>query len=175
MSVRTQILRLQAARDSIVSAITEKGVSVPSGTRLDGFAALIAAIETGGGLPEGFAELVTGTVTFSDAGSAYEPSIMHGAGFYPNFFFMIAEGTNVHAEFNGRAISYIIVKQTLGSYGAYYNYINAESTGRINSVGNVISASDTPSKLNAQTVVPAAWFKEGKTYRWYAGVLNNIS
>jgi hypothetical protein len=175
MSVRTQILRLQAARDSIISAIAEKGVSVPSGTKLDGFAALIAAIETGGGLPESFVELATGTVTFANSGAAYEPSISHNAGFNPNFFIMIAEGTNVHTEFSGRAISYIIVKQTLGSYGAYYNYINAESTGRINSVGNVISASDTSSKLNAQTVVPIAWFKEGKTYRWYAGVLDNIS
>lgn len=128
-----------------------------------------------GGMPEGFTELATGTVTFSNAGAAYDPTIEHGAGFVPNFFLAIAEGNNVHSNLNGRTLAYLTVKQTLGSYGAYYNDTTVDSTGRTTAKGNVISTSDTASKITAQTIGTTAWFKEGVTYRWYAGILNMIS
>ena len=47
MSVSTEIQRLTSAKASIKSAIEAKGVTVPSATTLDGYAALIAAIKTG--------------------------------------------------------------------------------------------------------------------------------
>ena len=49
MSTANEITRLGNAKAAIASAITEKGVTVPSGTKLDGMAALIGQIETGGG------------------------------------------------------------------------------------------------------------------------------
>lgn len=49
MSISTEITRLENAKIDISAAITEKGVSVPSGTMLDGMAALIGNIQTGGG------------------------------------------------------------------------------------------------------------------------------
>lgn len=49
MSIASELTRLQNAKNAITSAITEKGVTVPSGTKLDGMAALIGQIETGGG------------------------------------------------------------------------------------------------------------------------------
>lgn len=44
MSISTQVSRLAAAREDIADAITAKGVDVPTGTKLDGLAALIAQI-----------------------------------------------------------------------------------------------------------------------------------
>ena len=44
MSVRTELDRIGAAKSAVASAIAAKGVTVPSGTRLDGMAPLIAQI-----------------------------------------------------------------------------------------------------------------------------------
>lgn len=49
MSIASELTRLQNAKNAITSAITEKGVTVPSGTKLDGMPTLIGQIETGGG------------------------------------------------------------------------------------------------------------------------------
>lgn len=49
MSIASELTRLQNAKNAITSAITEKGVTVPVGTKLDGMAALIGQIEAGGG------------------------------------------------------------------------------------------------------------------------------
>ena len=59
MSVQTEITRIEAAKDDIISAIIEKGVEVPDGSKLEVMAGLIRAIVTGGGfsieLPSGYA------------------------------------------------------------------------------------------------------------------------
>ena len=49
MSVQTQIDRISGAVSAALTALAEKGVTVPAGTKVDGLAALIAAIEAGGG------------------------------------------------------------------------------------------------------------------------------
>ena len=49
MSIATEISRLTSAKASIKSAIEAKGVSVPASTKLDGYAALITSIPSGGG------------------------------------------------------------------------------------------------------------------------------
>lgn len=49
MSVETEITRISGAKSDIATAITNKGVTVPSGTKLDGMAALIDSISGGGG------------------------------------------------------------------------------------------------------------------------------
>ena len=48
MSVQTQIDRISGAVQSALAALTEKGVTVPAGTKVDGLAALIESIEAGG-------------------------------------------------------------------------------------------------------------------------------
>lgn len=52
MSVGTEISRLENAKAAITTAIAGKGVTVPSGTKLDSMAALIDSIEAGGGANE---------------------------------------------------------------------------------------------------------------------------
>ena len=49
MSIQSEITRIEAAKSAIAAAIAGKGVTVPDGTLLDGMAALIEAIEAGGG------------------------------------------------------------------------------------------------------------------------------
>ena len=49
MSIQTELTRITNAKAAIKTAIEGKGVTVPDGTMLDGMAALIEAIEAGGG------------------------------------------------------------------------------------------------------------------------------
>ena len=49
MSIQSEIDRLTAAKSDIGMAIAAKGVTVPDGTGLDGMAALIGQISSGGG------------------------------------------------------------------------------------------------------------------------------
>lgn len=68
MSVGTEISRLENAKAAITTAIAGKGVTVPSGTKLDSMAALIESIQAGGGANEllewfGGSKYYTTTVT----------------------------------------------------------------------------------------------------------------
>lgn len=47
MSIQSELTRLENAKADIASAITEKGVSVPNGTRLNGMANLVRSISSG--------------------------------------------------------------------------------------------------------------------------------
>lgn len=49
MSIASEIERLQNAKSALKTAIEGKGVSVPSDTKLDGYADLVDSIEQGGG------------------------------------------------------------------------------------------------------------------------------
>ena len=49
MSIQTELTRITNAKAAIKAAIEGKGVTVPSGTMLDGMASLIESIEAGGG------------------------------------------------------------------------------------------------------------------------------
>ena len=51
MSVADEILRLQQAKSDLATSITNKGVTVPAATTLDGYAALVDQIQQGGTLP----------------------------------------------------------------------------------------------------------------------------
>ena len=49
MSIASEISRLQTAKADLKTAIEGKGVTVPSSTKLDGYADLVDSIEQGGG------------------------------------------------------------------------------------------------------------------------------
>ena len=63
MSIQTELTRLTNAKAAIQTAIEGKGVTVPSGTLLDGMAALIESIEAGGGGSGTVSGYATGTYT----------------------------------------------------------------------------------------------------------------
>lgn len=56
--IQSELASLAESKAAIAEAIEEKNVTVPSGTKLDGMAALIGQIETGGG-----AEMISGQVS----------------------------------------------------------------------------------------------------------------
>ena len=90
MSIQTELTRLTNAKTAIQTAIEGKGVTVPSGTLLDGMAALIESIEAGGG---NFS-VETGSITFAES---YKPKstplvINHSLGKKP-FAFIAYNGT----------------------------------------------------------------------------------
>ena len=64
MSIVTEISRLKSAKSAIAAAIAGKGVTVPDATLLDGMAALIEAIQAGGGDAD-FSSLVDATACVS--------------------------------------------------------------------------------------------------------------
>lgn len=70
MSIQTQITRISNAKSAISTAITGKGVNVPTNTKLDGMAALIDEINN----PEvQVADDLTVLVIFIDGGSSSRP------------------------------------------------------------------------------------------------------
>lgn len=48
MSISSEITRISNAKTEIAESIANKGVTVPSGTKIDGMATLIDSIQTGG-------------------------------------------------------------------------------------------------------------------------------
>ena len=66
MSIQTELTRLTNAKAAIQTAIEGKGVTVPSGTLLDGMASLIESIETGGGDFSPYTSVYAGTITPSN-------------------------------------------------------------------------------------------------------------
>ena len=67
MSIQTELTRLTNAKAAIQTAIEGKGITVPSGTLLDGMAALIESIEAGGGSFDlsNFLQNITDVISFS--------------------------------------------------------------------------------------------------------------
>lgn len=81
MSIQTELSRIINAKAAIKAAIEGKGVTVPSGTLLDGMAALIESIEAGGGS----AKVAFGTFTLSETKNTTGTfEIVHGLGVVPD-------------------------------------------------------------------------------------------
>lgn len=81
MSIATEITRLQTAKSNLITSIENKGVTVPSATKLDGFAALVDQISTGS-TPNIQALSVTanGTYTASGGVDGYSPITVNVSG-----------------------------------------------------------------------------------------------
>ena len=59
MSISSEITRISNAKTAIAQSIANKGVTVPSGTKIDGMATLIDSIQTGGAVQPSKALTVT--------------------------------------------------------------------------------------------------------------------
>lgn len=77
MSVQSQIDRINSAKTAIGAAIAGKGVTVPSGTKIDGMAALIGAIEAGGGGSGGGTH--ENCIPYEEAGVTFSVDAIDGA------------------------------------------------------------------------------------------------
>ena len=65
MSISSEITRISNAKTAISESIANKGVTVPSGTKIDGMATLIDSIQTGGA-----PSLQSKSVTYTSNGTA---------------------------------------------------------------------------------------------------------
>ena len=65
MSISSEITRISNAKTAIAESIANKGVTVPSGTKIDGMAALIDSIQTGGA-----PSLQSKSITYTSNGTA---------------------------------------------------------------------------------------------------------
>ena len=91
MSIQTELTRITNAKTAIKTAIEDKGVTVPTGTLLDGMAALIKSIEAGGG-----AGIATGSFTNISQGN-YSTEITHGLGTIPKIVIILWDDITLYS------------------------------------------------------------------------------
>ena len=137
MSIQSELTRLTNAKAAIKTAIEGKGVTVPSGTLLDGMASLIESIEAGGG---NFS-VETGSITFAES---YKPSstplvISHSLGKTP--FAFIA--------YNGTRASY-------PKYQIAYLYKLGSHIGSSNAMRSTYSTIMYPNTAGTQNIVSSS-------------------
>lgn len=177
MSVQTQIDRISGNVSAALSAIAEKGVTVPDGSTSDALHDLILSIEAGGSA-SGFAKVATGTIILSS--SLNSITIEHGLGQVPDF--AIAYNQTGYADFDGSSSSAYILSSILSDsgnlfdmaymnktsstakiFGAYSkNYTRADCLNETNAVFDATSYFSGSKK--------STYFEKDKTYRWIAGV-----
>ena len=165
MSIQTELTRLANAKAAIQTAIEGKGVTVPDGTLLDGMAALIEAIDAGGGgggvLPTPFTNITTGTFILASLSYCNKYPITHGLGIVPTLF---AVYNDVDVSRSG-SVAYIIYlahsNTNTSGLGAY-----ADSK---NSVKTNLFASDVVVDENTFTFNSSDnYFGSNRQFRWVA-------
>lgn len=161
MSIQTELTRITNAKASIVAAVEGKGVTVPDGTLLDGMAALIEAIESGGG------RVARGT--WVQASDGYYHIITHNLGKVPEL--AVIWETNGNSSAKGQcligvtltSISFYMkstVTGNTGPYGQYYSS-NVGITGIATSSSSVFGDANTTTirfgNLNSKIIAGSSY------------------
>lgn len=89
MSIATEISRLQTAKSNLKTSIENKGVDVPADTKLDGYSALVDAIQTGGGSAS---NLVHGTFTVGSTAGVTSIEIPYTGSGHPVMAVVVVAG-----------------------------------------------------------------------------------
>ena len=117
MSIQTELTRITNAKAAIKTAIEGKGVTVPSGTLLDGMASLIESIEAGGG---GSSNLATGTFTTTDDIKS-NVVINHNLGVKPKFIIVVSTDSRAYTRSGPPLLPfYYIFQYNSTDYGLKY-------------------------------------------------------
>ena len=164
MSIVTEISRLKSAKSAIAAAIAGKGVTVPDGTMLDGMAAMIESIETGGG---GGFQVALGTFTPAEtkALNSLPPlSIEHNAGFTPDAFIFYKTDISTYDMIAISATSDIFWGDGRSSYICYVMCKGSSLMGE----GNLRSYPLTGEVAYIRSDVTSHKVTAGKEYRWIA-------
>jgi len=147
----------------IVDALTDKGIEVPSGMNVDGLAALIAAIEAGGG------GVSTGTITPSN----YTQSITIGAAIPEGdfVFVILAESAlKTNSKVYIRYTYLIEVNGVLsGVSGGGSNYVTNIPNGSVFKV--TVDRNTNTISYDSAISSDAEYFDGGITFRWFIGGL----
>lgn len=115
MSVQTQIDRISGAVSAALTALTEKGVTVPAGTKVDDLAALISGIEAGGGSGDGGGLEITSGIVVPSSTTSGKFTFPHGLGRVPTFFAFFPK-TDIDKE--------LVYKQSAALGFFHYNGVN---------------------------------------------------
>lgn len=186
MSIQTELTRLINAKAAIQTAIEGKGVTVPSGTLLDGMAALIESIETGGG------DVVLGEITITSNENVTLTDAFPVRSQAPKAFFWFEKGLkfNSTSHTKYRPLALIGARKdggsgsdTQGAYvGAYvqtssgsnsYSADKLSATGMFNTNSaytgdnySVMSGNYNTGTLYFSVKSDRYGFIEGRTYVW---------
>ena len=177
MSIQTDLTRIKNAKAAIKTAIEGKSVTVPDGILLDGMAALIDAIEAGGG-----AKIAAGTVVPANDNSL---TIEHGLGKVPNVFFWCTTdfakhtttisdgGVRVASKTNGDTLcgghingQSFVIKSTGSRYDKYYYELYSNNQDAFSR--KIYALTSKKIKSNADML---AYSMAGETVRWIAMVV----
>ena len=124
MSIQTELTRLTNAKAAIKTAIEGKGVTVPSGTLLDGMAALIDAIEAGSTSNN----IVVGSFTLSESLTTSSPlyiDVTFPKDELPLMYLVYEDSSNLlysdtsHTAIRLRSVIAIRVKSGITNYHAF--------------------------------------------------------
>lgn len=189
MSVQSEITRLQNAKAAIKAAIEGKGVTVPDGTMLDGMAALIEAIQAGGG-----GQVNVSTGSFTPVETTKTLTIQHNLGKIPKAVFLwVTERTAWGSDSYSVLFAYAYELSAGGiptviSTGNYSNdsksnkFMNANISygvgyGKNKTLETFIGSYDnnvikvygaTTDSFNVKYEITGGGLKEGWTYQWLA-------
>ena len=184
MSIQPDLTRIKNAKAAIKTAIEGKGVTVPSDTLLDGMAALIEAIEVGGGR----AKIITGEFTLDTVESGV--LVEHNLSEVPNFayyFALLAPSASNQLEDNsitrffaiyldGVHYSYYVsggASNRATKYGTY-TYDISKIVSKYNSSGTYCAANSATNSTIIIGGCPSTSygrFKNATTYKWGVGVI----
>ena len=178
MSVQTQIDRISRAVSAALAAIADKGVTVPDGSNSDSLAALIAAIEAGGG---GGAQCSVGTIT--PAEDTTELTWNHGLSKPPMFAALwMRKGYTGNTYSNLLRIYYFTHTKYYGDQGEWDAYITGSRNITITHA-NSESGDDEPWIITDTTITAGRCkfgdnttnnFVAGKPYNWICVASDNI-
>ena len=163
MSIQTELTRLTNAKAAIQTAIEGKGVTVPSGTLLDGMAALIESIESGGGI-----RVEQGSVTFAEKQSSY--TFVEDN---PDIFIVYIEDDSEPQYFSSRYV-WVMIQDTR----LFEQYGNMRKTGYVFGHNDGANKYYVPLKISVSDNINSYIGKfngiiyngylGAKTYKWYA-------
>lgn len=150
MSIQTELTRLTNAKAAIKTAIEGKGVTVPEATLLDGMAALIEAIEAGGGN-----NFYVEAATFAVDTSSY--TVNHNIGKKPGFCAYFAYPNNVTAWTTPNGMAFC----ASGSINRLNQLVKVQNKNYVCTAGSF--SFNSLSDISA-TFSPPGSFKAGYTY-----------
>lgn len=167
MSVQAEIDRISGNVSTALAAIADKGVTVPDGSTSDALAELIAAIETGGGLPDGIAAMTGGVYTPSK--TVNNCTITHNLGVVPDFVIMYNKNNTIGSSNTALicvilgTVLYTVGSTTSNSIGVARTYPSSAQLPRVTTFYLTCTFKVSSSSYTG-------YFAMGKPYYWFAGV-----
>ena len=176
MSIQTELTRLTNAKAAIKAAIEGKGVTVPSGTLLDGMAALIESIEAGGGGSGTGSGYATGTYTVASditIGTDISKALKIDTGLSEVKIFAFSKNLKVSSPSNYELLSGIWIYNNGDYYGILYHKDTKSNSARLSqNLNNEYTGNDFYNEGNGvmsiKGVTSSTRICAGAEYLWLA-------